>query len=423
MKVIDIALKDLVRSARSLFLLGMTLAAPLLITFLMYFAFGSMKSNNVSLTAIRVGVVNADVLPAGAPLKTSLGENIRSMFFDDSVKSWINASDYADEPAARSALNAQEIGVAVIIPPAFTADYLAGDSKTPITILQDPTLQIGPTVVRDMIASMLEGVKGGGVAYNVINERVTASGKTLRPSEISAQIERYSTWYAEFQRALFHSPQTAALVAQSPAAGGGTSNSLQSVMGLLMAGQLIFFSFFTGSYAMMSILEESEEGTLARMFTTPTNRTIILMGKFLAVFLTVLAQGIFLLIAGRLIFGIRWGGPGPVALALAGQMFVSVGLGVLLVSFIKTSRQAGPIFGGGLAMLGMLSGLFTTNIAMPDSFNAIGNYTPQGWVLKAWKLALAGQGASELVIPFLVLVAMGLVMFVIGALMFRKRYA
>ncbi len=422
MKILDIAFKDLVRSSRSLFLIGMSFFAPLLISLLIYFAFGSMKSGDVSMTAIKMGVVNADVLPGGTPLAASLGENIRSMFFDTSVRSWITASDFTDEAAAHLALNKQEIGVAVIIPRTFTEEYLAGNNKTSILILQDPTLTIGPTVVRDMVSSLLDGVSGGGVAFRVINERMTDSGRTLDQVGIPALIEKYSTWYADFQRNLFHSPEKAALVAVSPAAGGGTNN-LQSMLGLVMAGQLIFFSFFTGAYSMTSILEESEEGTLARLFTTPTDRTIILAGKFLAVLLAVLIQGIILLAAGRLIFGIRWGDPGAMALALFGQIFASVGLGVLLVSFIKTSKQAGPIFGGGLTALGMLSGLFTTNIDMPPSFKVISNFTPQGWVLKAWKLTLAGHPAGDLVVPFLVLVAMGVVMFAVGAVMFRRRFA
>jgi ABC-2 type transport system permease protein len=423
MKILDIALKDLIRSARSMFLVGMTLIAPLLITGLMYFAFGSMKSGDVSMTAIKVGLVNADTLPADALLEAPLGETIRSMFFDNSVKSWISASDYPDETSVRAALNKQEIGVAVIISATFTAEYLAGNSQTPITILQDPTLNIGPTVVRDMVTSMLDGVAGGGVAFKVLNERMTTNGQTLDPASIPAIFERYSNWYADFQRALFHSPEKAALVVSAPSADAETTNSLQTLMGLIMAGQLIFFSFFTGANAMMTILQEAEEGTLARLFTTPTSRTTILAGKFLAVLLTVLLQGVILLTAGWLMFGIRWGEPGAMVLALLGQMAASVGLGVLLVSFIKTSRQAGPIFGGGLTVLGMLSGLFTTNIAMPASFNAIGNFTPQGWVLKAWKLSLAGQSASELVVPFIVLAVMGLIMFAIGAGMFRKRFA
>ena len=423
MKIIDIAFKDLTRSTRNMFLIGMTLAAPLLITGLMYFAFGSMTSGDVSMTAIKVGVVNADVMPADSPLEVPLGGNIRSMFFDDSVKSWITANDYADEAAVRAAVDAQEIGVAVIIPKTFTEEYLAGKMDTAITILQDPTLTIGPTVVRDMVTSLLDGVAGSGITYKIVNERMEANGQALGPTGISVLFERYSKWYTDFQRAMFHTPEKAALVVTSPAAGGESSDSTQNMMGLVMVGQLIFFSFFTGAYAMMSILEESEEGTLARMFTTPTNRTTILAGKFLAVFLTVIFQGLVLMIAGRFIFNINWGEPDSVALGLFGQMFAAVGLGVLLVSFIKTSKQAGPVFGGGLTMLGMISGLFTTNIQLPDAFNAMGNFTPQGWVLKAWRLSLAGQPAIEMLVPFIVLVVMGIVMFAFGAMMFRKRFA
>lgn len=423
MKILDIALKDLLRSSHSYFLIGMMFVAPLLLVGLIYFAFGGMKSGDASMTPITVGVVNADTLPASLPLDVPLGDNIRSMFFDESVQAWIVASDYPDEAAARDAINTQAIGVAVIIPEAFTADYFAGNNQTPVVVLQDPTLTIGPTVVRDIIVSMLDGVAGGSITLQTATERAEANGSTLDPAGIPALFERYSNWYAEFQRALFHDPDKAALVVVSPTAGGQTSNSVQTMMGLIMAGQMIFFSFFTGAYSMQSILEESEEGTLARIFTTPTNRTTILAGKFLAVLLTVILQGVVLIIAGRLLFNVNWGEPGAMAFSFLGQMVASVGLAVLLVSFIKTSKQAGPIFGGGLTMLGMISGLFTTNIKMPAAFNAMSNFTPQGWVLKAWKLTLAGQPASELVVPFLVLVAMGVVMFAFGAVMFRKRFA
>ncbi len=422
MKILDIAFKDLIRSTRSLFLIGMAFAAPLLITALIYFAFGSMTSGDVSMTAIKVGVVNADVLPAGTRLEAALGENIRSMFFDDSVKSWITASDYPDEAAAREALNKQEIGVALIIPETFTADYLARKNDAIITILQDPTLTIGPTVVRDMVTSMLDGVAGGGVAFEVVYKRMEANGLVLDPLVAPAFSDRYANWYADFQRALFHNPEKAALVVTSPAVSGETSNSLQSMMGLVMSGQLIFFSFFTGAYAMMSILAEAEEGTLARLFTTPTDRTTILAGKFLAVLLTVIIQGAVLMIAGYLIFKINWGEVGSFTLSFLGQMIASVGLAVFLVSFIKTSKQAGPIFGGVLSGLGMISGLFTTNIPIA-AFDMIGNFTPQGWVLKAWKLTLTGQPTAELLVPFIVLVVMGIVMFAIGAMMFRRRFA
>ena len=407
MKILDIALKDLVRSMRSLFLIGMAFAAPLLLTALIYFAFGSIAGGDLSKPDTSVGIVNLDVLPAGAQLDTWLGGNIRSMFFDESVQSWITASDYPDEASARAAVDAQEIGVAVIIPATFTEDYLAGKKDTAVTILQDPTLSIGPTVVQEMVTSLLDGVAGGGVAFNVLNERMEASGQTLDPATIPTFFERYSNWYADFQRALFHSPEKAALVTTSPADKGDMGDPVRSMMGTVMSGQLIFFSFFTGAYAMMSILQESEEGTLARLFTTPTSRTTILAGKFLAVLFIVIIQGVVLLVAGHFMFRINWGSAGSFTLSLLGQMFASVGLAVLLVSFVQNSKQGGFVFGGALTTLGMISGLFTTNIDIA-AFDLMGNFTPQGWVLKAWKLSLAGQPAGELIVPFLVLVAMGI---------------
>jgi ABC-2 type transport system permease protein len=373
-----------------------------------------------------VGVVNADTLPADSVLEAPIGDTIRSMFFDESVEGWIVAGDYADESAARAAVDAQEIGVAVVIPPNFTERYLSGAKDVPVLIVSDPTLSIGPAVVEDMVTMMVDAVAGGGIALQTIMERQQANGLQPDPAQIPIWIERYGSWYTDFQRDLFHHPDQAALVLAAPSAGETeTGDPMVQMMGLTMAGQMIFFAFFTGGYAMMSILRDDEEGTLSRLFTTPTGRTNILAGKFLAVFITVILQGLVLMTAGHFAFGVDWGAPASLLLALTGQVIAAAGLGVLLISFVKSTRQGGPVLGGGLTVLGMLGGLFTANIpgGMPAAFNAIANFTPQGWVLKGWRMVLAGQPASDLLVPFAVVVAMGVVMFAVGAVMFRRRYA
>jgi ABC-type multidrug transport system permease subunit len=150
-----------------------------------------------------------------------------------------------------------------------------------------------------------------------------------------------------------------------------------------------------------------------------------LTGKFVAVFITVILQGLVLMIAGHYAFRINWGEPVAAALALTGQVVAATGLGVLLIAFVKSSRQGGPVLGGGLTALGMLGGLFTANMpnAMPAAMNVIANFTPQGWVLKSWRLVMDGAAVGDLFVPFVVLMAMGVVMFVIGARMFQKRFA
>jgi len=378
------------------------------------------------MTAIKVGVVNADTLPAGALLDVPLGADIRTMFFDDSVKSWIAARDYPDEAAARAAVDRQDIGVAVIIPAGFSSNYLSGKPTSKVLIVSDPTLSIGPTVVQDMVTMMMDGAAGSGIAIQTLEERLQASHIQAKPDQIAGWVATYTNWFKGFQRDLFHNPEQAALVQVAPAARETKSaDPLAQMMGLVMTGQMIFFAFFTAAYAMMSILREDEEGTLARLFTTPTERTNILTGKFLAVLFTVLIQGIVLMVIGHFAFGINWGQPLNIALAFTGQIVSASGLGVLLISFVKTTKQGGPVLGGGLTAFGMLGGLFTTNIpgGMPAAFTMLANFVPQGWVLKGWQMTLNGQPAGDLLVPFAVEIAMGVVMFAIGNWMFHRRYA
>lgn len=428
MKLIDIALKDMLRSFRSLFAVGMMIAAPLLITGLIYLAFGGMSSEQPDMPAIQVGLVNADAASVDAPSADApfnLGQTLVEMFTDASVADWLIARAYPDAAAARAALDRQEIGVAVLIPSGLSAAALSGERSpdTAVVILHDPTLSIAPQVVGSMVTSLLDGVAGGRIAIQVIQERHAARGLTFAPAQIPVMIGQYQTWYTDFQRAMFHRPAEAALRLAAPGV-DETAAPMSQILGATMAGQMIFFAFYTAAYSMTSVLREHEEGTLARLFATPTDRAVILGGKFLAVFLTVILQGAALMLFAGLVFGIHWGRAGSVLLALVAQVVAAAGLGVLLIALVRNSRQAGPVLGGGLTVFGMLGGLFTVGIqGMPAFFDVAALFTPHGWVLKGWRLALAAQPPGALLLPFFIALAMGAAMFVLGAVLFRRRFA
>jgi ABC-2 type transport system permease protein len=424
MKIIDIALKDLLRSFRSMFAVGMMLVAPLLITALIYVAFGGVGGDRIELPALSVGVVNQDVAPANGP---ALGDLLVDMLNDQSVTSWLHVTEMADAAAARAAVDRQELGVALIIPAGFSASVFAGAGEAELLLVQDPTLTIGPLVVKNMVGSFLDGVSGARIAIQVVAERRAARGASLDAAAMQALATDFQAWFTGFQRTLYHGAE-AALVMRAPAAGtpesGPQENLMQRIMATIMAAQIIFFAFYTGAYAMMSILREDEEGTLARLFTTPTDRTAILAGKLLAVVLTVLVQSSVLLLIGRLVFGIRWGLPLSVGMAVAGHVLAASGLGVLLMSLVKNTRQAGPVLGGGLTALGMLGGLFTVAVPnMPRAFELMALFTPHGWVLRAWRLAMSAGTPTEMLLPTLILLGLGAAMFSTGAVLFRRRYA
>jgi ABC-type multidrug transport system permease subunit len=71
----------------------------------------------------------------------------------------------------------------------------------------------------------------------------------------------------------------------------------------------------------------------------------------------------------------------------------------------------------------MLGGLFTSGVQMPQAFQMVTLVMPQGWAYRGLKLALDGASLVDVLVPTLIMVAIGLVLFSIGAVTFRRRFA
>jgi ABC-2 type transport system permease protein len=159
------------------------------------------------------------------------------------------------------------------------------------------------------------------------------------------------------------------------------------------------------------------------LFTTPTSQGAILGGKFTTVFLTLSVQIGVLLGGSALVFGIDWGRPLTVVLMWLGLIIVAAGFGVLLMSFLKSTRQTGPVMGGVLTITGMLGGLFTTGIPnLPDALDTVSRTMPQGWTLYGWQLSLDGAAPGDVFTTFLVMIGMGFAFLGLGVALFHRRF-
>jgi ABC-2 type transport system permease protein len=418
MKIIDIALKDLLRSLRSLFAIGMMVAAPLMLTGLIYVAFSGVGSNEgaAQLPDIQVAVVNLDQRQPDLP---HLGSMVLEFLQDERMPSWLIVSTLDSEAAARSAIERQQASVAVVIPADFSAALVEPDSSSAITVLHDPTLTIGPGIVKSLLQQFVDGVSGAAIALQVVNSQAQ-----LAPQDQAVAAEAYMTWFTALQQDLNHGSQPV-FATQAPTglqqSGDVTANPMGNIIGLIMAGQMIFFAFYTGAYSTTSLLQENEDGTLARLFSTPTPRSTVLAGKFLAVFVTVILQGLVVLAVSGLAFGIDWGNPVSASMMLTGQVVGAGGLGIFLISLMRSTRQSGPVLGGGLTVLGMLGGLFTVAIPMPAAFELVNLFTPHGWAIRGWRLVLNGAGPAEVLLPMGVLLLIGGVLFALGTRNFAVR--
>ncbi len=423
MKLFDIALKDLLRSFRSAFLLVIMFVAPLLVTILLYFAFGRSGGGKFQLPVTRVQVANLD--QADRQVALSAGQMFVDYLKSEEVASLLQVTAAPDKVGARAAVERQEADVAILIPPNFTAAAMDPNVTAAVTLYHDPTLTIQPAIVRLIVGEYVDAFSGVKIALQVTSQALAADGGVLDPATIGQIENRYVTWV---QRA-GHShdgdaPQQPILLARGPAGSKAPADLISTLLGPVLAGMMIFFAFWTGAGGASSLLHEAEEGTLARLFSTPTPRALVLGGKFLAVLLTLAVQVLVLLLAGHLVFGIRWGQPATVVLLALGLVVAAAGFGVFLMSFVKTARQSGPVMGLAVALTGVLGGLIPTgDPSQPGPFATVSLFLPQGWAMRGFRLAVNGATPAEIWLPLLVLLAAGLVLFAVGLLGFRRRFA
>jgi ABC-2 type transport system permease protein len=415
MKVIDIALKDLLRSLRSAVALVFMFVLPLLTTGIFYFAFGGLTDDDggFDLPQTKVQVVNQDLV-AGL----SGGQTLTELLQDEQLSELLQVSVVDDPDSARAAVDQQKAGVAVIIPADFSQAATLPGKTAAITLYQDPTLSVGPGIVESLVSQFVDGFAGASIASSVVAVQLSQQGLEVDEATMRDVANTYSAW----AQALGEGDSI--LDVQPPPQGEETDEPLANVLAEVMVAMIIFYAFFTGASTAQTILQEDEAGTLARLFTTPTPQSAILGGKFLSVFITLIVQVVVLLLASVLVFGVDWGQPLVMLLMTVGLVVVASGFGVMLISFLKSTRQAGPVMGGVLTISGMAGGLFTSSMPNPPAFFEVASLlTPHGWALRGWKLALDGTSVGEALVPVLVTLGLGAIFFVIGALFFRKRFA
>jgi ABC-2 type transport system permease protein len=389
MKATDIALKDMIQAFRSRTALVFMFVVPIL------------------------EVANLD---EGAE---NLGDVLVQGLAGGEIPIPIDVTMAADADSARRAVDLQRAGVAVIIPEEFSTSVISLDGRAEVELYQDPTLTLGPSIISSIVNAFVDGFSGSKITVGVAVKQLSANGLFPSPADIEAIIGDY------IEATVGTGGADGLIDAQLPS-GEEESDPLAGMIQMIMAGMLIFYAFFTGANMVNSILKEEEEGTLARLFTTPTPQRTILYGKFMAAGFTVFIQVLVLLIFGRLVFDFDWGHPLVALSAGLGIAISSATFGIFVISLLKSSRQTGIAMGGGLTVTGMIGMMrvFTVSIPnAPSSLTTLSFLAPQGWALNALTTSMDGGSIGPFLGTLGGLLAWSFVFFFIGNRRFEHRFA
>jgi ABC-type transport system involved in multi-copper enzyme maturation permease subunit len=428
MKIFDIALKDMRQSFRSIFGLVFMFAIPLLVPLLFALMMGGSSADGPSfqVPVTKVIIVNQDQggpefeqAMAGFPAEyqaDSLGGVIVNVLQSPDFANLLEVRIGSDPAAARRQVDSQEVGVALVIPTDFSASFSSLDRQAVLEFYQDPTLAIGPGIVKSILSQFMDNLSGARIAVQVTLAETGASDPTVIGQVV-----------AQYLDARPQGDQTAGLLeVRSPGPAAPKPGFIESILGPIMGAMLIFYAYYTGVASAQSILREDEQRTLPRLFTTPTAPSAILTGKFLAVFLTVTAQVLILLTASHFLFRIRWGDWSAVTLLAISLILNAASFGIFLNSLLKNSRQGGVVFGGVLSltsMIGMVRIFAVMAGGVSPWLDIVSLVVPQGWAVRLMLQGLDNALVGPLLASAGVLLAWTVVFFLLGIWRFGKRYA
>lgn len=348
-----ICLKDLKARFRDRSALLIGIVVPLGLAFIFNSIFGGISGNG---KAINLGVVSLD---RGAVARQFTGQVLGAV----GRNGLIAIHQEATVTGARTLAARGTLQAVIVIPADFTARVQANRPAS-MQVIGNVDAPISTEVAR----SIAEGYAADLNRVRLSVATVAAGGAgpvSVTPGRTAALAAR-------------------AAAAAAPLAVRDVSTTTKELdqKSFFAAGMAVFFLFFTVQFGVTSLLEERNDGTLARLLAAPIPRASILGGKLLTSFLLGVISMAVLVVATSLLFGAHWGNPAGVAVLIVAATLAAMGIMALIATVARSAEQASNWQSVVAVVLGLLGGTFFPVAQSSGFFSRVTFVAPQAWFLR-----------------------------------------
>ncbi len=414
-KTLMIAWKDLKIIFRDRAALILMLAAPFALTLGLGFVTGRFSGGddgNTGLRDIPVHIVNQD--------QAALGAALVQIFASAEVAELVEPTMDADVAGARRAVDDNQAAAALIIPAGFTGSVIPNDAsgrtEVPgsIELYVNPARPLSAGVVRAVVDGFLHEVETGRVSGQVAVAQLLERG-LIAPQDAPRIGQEIGTGLRARQ------PGDTLITIRRNNADIADASSDFDTLAVFAPGMAMLFLMYTVSLGGRSILAERDQGTLARMLSTPTPIAQILGGKVFGIFLTGFAQLGILILASSLLFRLPWGDPVAVLALVLAIVAAATGWGIVIAAMARTPAQVASVGAALMPLFGILSGSFIPVAALPAWLQAASKLTPNAWGLEGFVTLGRGGTLGDIVRPISALLLMGGLLFIVAVVVFQRR--
>jgi ABC-2 type transport system permease protein len=187
-----------------------------------------------------------------------------------------------------------------------------------------------------------------------------------------------------------------------------------------LAGLILLF--IGGITTSLGVVRERQAGTLEQLAVMPLKPRDVFIGKVAPYFLVACFDLAVVLVVGTLLFDVPFNGNALIlALGSVLFLFVTLGIGVLISSVSQTQGQAIQLAIMTLVPQFLLSGIVFPLESMAAGVRWIGYLLPLTYFTQiARGVMLRGAPIDALIVPFALLTALGLVVFGLAVIRFRR---
>ena len=374
-----ICLKDFKARLRDRSALLIGIVVPLGLAFIFNSIFSGISGNS---KAISLGVVNAD---RGAVAQQFVGQVLGAV-----GRSGLIAVHPEPTVARARALAAKGTLNAVIVIPAGFSARVQANRPASMQVIGNVNAPISSQIARSIAESYASDLNRVRLSVATVVHGRGTSGPPP-PARLGVLAAR-------------------AAAAAAPVAVRDVSAKSKELdqKSFFAAGMAVFFLFFTVQFGVTSLLEERNEGTLARLLAAPISRASILGGKLLTSFLLGVISMVVLVAATSLLFGASWGNPAGVAVLIVAATLAAMGIMALVATLAKNAEQAANWQSVVAVVLGLLGGTFFPVSQAPGILSRLTFVAPQAWFLRGLG-DLRGGGISVVWVPALAMLGFAVV--------------
>ena len=382
MKALAIARVNMVRTFRDRMSLFFTLVLPMILIVVLGMTYGGMS-------AARVGVADEDGGPLAIDLATAMTAS--------DLRVDIRRFDTGDQ--LRDAVERGFVELGIVIGKGYDATVRDGGTASVEVVAQ-------PRTYASAIRTTVDAAIADQAAL-ILAARAASTANGI-----------------SFDRALATAREQAAGVSGVGVAVRNVVDASENPNGFAVGAesQVILFMFLTSMTGAVALITTRLYGISRREFSTPTRAATIVLGETLGRFAFALFQGLFIVGASALLFGVDWIDPAATGAIIVLFALVASGAAMLLATLVSNEHQLsalGPAIGMTLALLG---GAMVPIEVFPPVMQTLAHATPHAWAIDAFHhLLLDGGGVAQIVPQLAALVAFAVGLLTLATFRFRRQ--